>query len=108
MIGKTPINYIFGGFTNVSTNYNRDEHIYDNEAFVFSLNQKKRFLSTAKGKEEKAIKKTSNYCIIFGNGRNSLQIENNILTNSKHWSNPNGSYGDNLNLTENKYFQLMN
>ena len=47
------------------------------------------------------------YCIIFGNGiNNSLQIENNILTNKKHWSNHHGSYGDNLNLTEEKSFSI--
>ena len=106
ILGKTPNNYIFGGFTNVSTNYNRDEYIYDDKAFVFSLNQKKRFFSTAKSNDNCTIQKTPRHCIIFGNGGNSLQIENNILTNSKHWSNPKGSYGDNLNLTEDKYYSI--
>ena len=106
VIEKTPNNYIFGRFTNICTNYIKDEYIYDNKAFIFSLNQKKRFFSNAKGNDNKAIQKASNHCIIFGSGANSLQIENNILTNPRHWNNPNGSYGDNLNLTENKYYSI--
>ena len=102
VIGKTPKGYIFGGYTKVSTNFQKNEYTEDGEAFVFSLNQKKKYYSTLKN----AIYKSYGYCIIFGGGSNSLQIENNILTNNKHWSNPNGSYGNNLNLTENKYFSI--
>ena len=68
------------------------------------MNQKKRFFSKDQNKTRKNEK---NYCIIFGNGKNSLQIENNILRSKNHWSNPNGSYGDNLNLTEDKYFSII-
>ena len=82
----------------------KSESLLDIDAFVFSLNQKKRFFSKDKNV---SIRKYGNYCVIFGNGCNSLQIENNILSYSKHWSNPNGSYGNNLNLTEDKYFSII-
>ena len=103
VLGKTPKGYIFGGYTTVLTNFNKSCYLEDDKAFVFSLNQKKKFPSTKK----EAISKTDRYCIIFGDGSNSLQIENNILKSCKHWSNPNGSYGSNLNLTENKYFSIV-
>ena len=103
VLGKTPKNYIFGGYTTLLLNYNKDEYLSDIEAFIFSLNHKKKFYSKDK---DRAISKTKVYCIIFGNGSNSLQITNNILTNRNHWSNPNGSYGDNLNLTENQSFSI--
>ena len=102
ILGKTPKGYIFGGYTNVVTNF-QEGYYEDNEAFVFSLNQRKKFTSTTK----KALKKSSGYCIIFGNDSNSLQIENNILTSREHWSNPKGSYGNNLNLTEDKNFSIV-
>ena len=104
ILGKTPKGYIFGGFTNVTWNYNKDENLYDSEAFVFSLNQKKKFHTLDK---YNAIRKVKGYCAIFGNGSNSLQIDNNILSSSSHWSNPNSSYGDNLNLTENQEFSIV-
>ena len=108
VIGKTPKGYIFGGYTTINIDYDKckDKDIYlsDNEAFVFSLNQKKKFVSNDK---EKAIKLVNGYCIIFGNGSNSLQIENKILTSKEHWSNPNGSYGSNLNLTESNNFSII-
>ena len=103
VLGKTPNGYIFGGYTSILLNYKKDTYLRDDEAFVFSLNQKKRFFSKDKGH---VINKTGGYFIIFGNGSNSLQITNNILTSKKHWSNPNGSYGDNLNLTEDKNFAI--
>ena len=104
ILGITPNNYIFGGFTSLTLNYNKkDQYLYDDKAFVFSVNQKARFFSKDKNIN---INKDSDYCIIFGNGSNSLQITNNILTSTWHWSNPNGSYGKNLNLTEGKDFSI--
>jgi len=107
VIGKTPKGYIFGGYTTANLDYEKckDKSLYlsDNEAFVFSLNQKKKFASNDK---EKAVYLHQGYCIIFGNGSNSLQIENLVLSSNNHWSNPNGSYGSNLNLTENKKFSI--
>ena len=104
ILGITPNNYIFGGFTSLTLNYNKiDQYLYDDKAFVFSVNHKKRFFSKDKNKN---ISKSLDYCIIFGNGSNSLQITNNILTSTEHWSNPNGSYGKNLNLTEGKDFSI--
>ena len=95
-------------YTTVIFDYDKckDKNIYlcDNEAFVFSLNQKKKFVPNDKNK---VIDLHKGYCIIFGNGSNSLQIENKILTSNNHWSNPNGSYGNNLNLTENKRFSII-
>ena len=104
VIGKTPKGYIFGGYTNIKLNYTKDEDLYDSTAFVFSLNQKKKFISLD---QNRSIRKYSNYCIIFGNGNNSLQIVDRILSNNNHWSNPNGSYGDNLNLTEGQNFSII-
>ena len=103
ILGKTPNNFIFGGYTSVILNYTKNEYIKDNNAFIFSLNQKKRFFS----KDQYSTRSNRpDYFIIFGNGKNSLQIKDNILS-SKHWSNPNGSYGDNLNLTEDKDFFIV-
>ncbi len=104
VIGKTPKGYIFGGYTNIKLNYTKDEYLYDSTAFVFSLNQKKKFISLD---QNRSIQKESGYCIIFGNGSNSLQIEDSILTSKSHWSNPNGSYGNNLNLTEGQDFSII-
>ena len=104
VIGKTPKGYIFGGYTKIKLNYTKNEFLYDSTAFVFSLNQKKKFISLA---QNYSIQKESGYCIIFGNGSNSLQIEDKILTSQEHWSNPKGSYGDNLNLTEDKHFSII-
>jgi len=105
VIGKTPKGYIFGGYTTINLSYDKYNNKYesDNEAFVFSLNQKKKF---APKDNSRSIGFIRGYCIIFGNGSNSLQIENDILTSKKHWSNPNGSYGNNLNLTENQEFSI--
>ena len=81
VIGKTPKGYIFGGYTTANLDYEKckDKSLYlsDNEAFVFSLNQKKKFASNDK---ENAIYLHQGYCIIFGNGSNSLQIENLVLS----------------------------
>ena len=85
-------------------NYTKDEYLYDSTAFVFSLNQKKKFISLD---QNSSIQKETGYFIIFGNGNNSLQIVDRILTNNNHWSNPNGSYGDNLNLTEGQNFTII-
>ena len=42
VIGKTPKGYIFGGYTTINLNYDKyTSYFFDNEAFVFSLNQKK-------------------------------------------------------------------
>ena len=104
ILGKTPKGYIFGGFTNVTWNYNNKlEYLSDSDAFVFSLNQKKKFHTKDKNV---AIGKRERYCVIFGNGWDSLQITNNILSSKDHWSNPKGAYGDNLNLTENQNFSI--
>ena len=68
------------------------------------MNQKKRFYSKDRNK---SVGVENGFCILFGNGRNSLQIDNNILSSNFHWSNPNGPYGDNLNLTESKDFSII-
>ena len=105
ILGKTPGGYIFGGFTKAKWTTSVDSlYLPDSDAFVFSLNQKKKFNTQDKNR---AINIVKNYITIFGNGSNSIQIENNILISKRHWSNPNGSYGSNLNLTENKYFSLV-
>ena len=105
ILGKTPGGYIFGGFTKAKWTTSVDSlYLPDSDAFVFSLNQKKKFNAQDKNR---AINIVKNYITIFGNGSNSIQIENNILISKRHWSNPNGSYGSNLNLTENKYFSLV-
>ncbi len=85
-------------------NYTKAEDLYDSTAFVFSLNQKKKFISLD---QNRSIQKETGYFIIFGNGNNSLQIVDRILTSKNHWSNPNGSYGKNLNLTEGKNFSII-
>ena len=103
VLGITPKRYIFGGYTTVNWNYCSGKYLPDSEAFVFSINQKRKFHSNDKIHSVQSI---SGYCTIFGNGSNSLQIENNILTSNNHWSNPNGSYGSNLNLTEDKNFSI--
>jgi len=105
ILGKTPGGYIFGGFTKAKwTTSVKSFYLPDSDAFVFSLNQKKKFNAQDK---DRAICMQKSYISIFGNGSNSIQIENNILISKRHWSNPNGSYGSNLNLTENKYFSLV-
>ena len=104
ILGITPNNYIFGGFTSLTLNSTKKiENLYDGEAFLFSINQKKRFFSQDKNY---SIRKNSSCAIIFGNGDNSLQIMDNILTSGEHWSNPNGSYGENLKLTESDNFSI--
>ena len=104
ILGKTPKGFIFGGYTTAFLNITKDELINDKDAFIFSLNQKKRFFSKDKNY---SMQKSQRFCVIFGNGSNSLQIENNILTSKNHWSNPNGCNGDNLNLTEDKRFSII-
>ena len=105
VLGKTPGGYIFGGFTKAKwTTSVKSFYLPDSDAFVFSLNQKKKFNTQDK---DRAIRILKGNITIFGNGSNSIQIENNILISKRHWSNPNGSYGSNLNLTENKYFSLV-
>ena len=80
------------------------EYLPDSKAFVFSLNQKKKFISND---ENKSIELYPNYCIMFGNGYSALAIGNNILKSNYHWSNPNSSYGSNLNLTEDNFFSII-
>ena len=64
VIGKTPKGYIFGGYTTINLNYNLikglGEYYCDNEAFIFSLNQKKKFISNDK---ERTLNLVPNYCI---------------------------------------------
>jgi hypothetical protein len=104
-IFKTPKNFIFGGYTTVPSNIsnNKEELIKDEKAFVFSLNQRKKNMTK---EVEHSIYKDNYHLIIFGNGNNSIQINNNILKNKKHWNNPKGSYGD-IILTENKEFSIV-
>ena len=103
---KTPKGYIFGGYTTILFNNpnNRDIDLKDESAFVFSLNRKKKFVTQDK---KVSICLRPGYLIVFGNGSNSIQIENNALKSEGHWSNPSGSYGSNLNLTENKNFSIQ-
>ena len=105
-IFKTPKNYIFGGYTNVLFNNPNNQFLKlkDSTAFVFSLNSKAKYLT--KDSNSSVIIRDS-YLIIFGNGRNSIQIEDKALSSRKHWSNPKGSYGDDLHLTEDKYFSVV-
>ena len=105
-IFKTPKNYIFGGYTNVLFNNpnNKELKVKDATAFVFSLNSKAKHIT--KDLNE-SICVYPSYLIIFGNGRNSIQIEDKALSSRKHWSNPKGSYGDDLHLTEDKYFSVV-
>ena len=106
VICKTPKGYIFGGYTTL--NYNNENNkvfkLLDEKAFVFSLNQKAKFESL---NDENYIYIDWKYLIIFGDGRNSIQINDNALKSNKHWSNSNGSYGNNLNLTESEHFSLV-
>ena len=101
-IGKTPGNYIFGGFTKAK--WEKKKEIPDSDAFVFSLNQKKKFDSKNK---KASISNQINYGPIFGDGSYAIDIKDNILSTKNHWSNPKNSYGENLELTENKYFSLV-
>ena len=105
-IFKTLKEYIFGGYTTVFTNNPENKYLKlkDEKAFVFSLNSKKKY-NTKDVNESICI--YPSYLIIFGNGSNTIQIEDNALKSKNHWSNPFGSYGDNLNLTENKNFSLV-
>ena len=105
-IMKTPKGYIFGGYTTVLFNNpeNKDLYLKDKNAFVFSLNKREKFNTKDKNK---SIGIDRRYLIIFGNGKNSIQIKDNALNSNEHWSNPNGSYGANLNLTENKNFSIV-
>ena len=104
VIGKTPGGYVFGGFTKIKwTSSKYGEYFLDPDAFVFSLNQKRKF-NTYNNNE---VGLNCYYGPIFGNGSNSIQIEDNILSNKEHWSNPNGSYGKNLNLTEGNHFSII-
>ena len=102
---KTPGGYIFGGYTTVYFNNpdNINFYLKDEKAFVFSLNKKEKYHTKDR---DKSIYIHSDYLIIFGNGSNSIQIKNNALKVSDNWSNPNGSYGINLYLVENKNFSI--
>ncbi len=101
-IGKTPANYIFGGFTKAK--WEKYLRIPDSDAFVFSLNQKKKFESKNK---KASISYQNDYGPIFGDGDYAIDIKNNILSEKSHWSNPKNSYGENLGLTEDKYFSVV-
>ena len=101
-IGKTPANYIFGGFTKAK--WEKRKEIPDSDAFVFSLNQKKKFDSKNK---KASISNQNDYGPIFGDGSYAIDIKNNILSTKNHWSNPKNSYGENLGLTEDKYFSVV-
>ena len=101
-IGKTPANYIFGGFTKAK--WEKKDNIPDSDAFVFSLNQKKKFDSKNK---KASISNQNDYGPIFGDGSYAIDIKNNILSTKDHWSNPKNSYGENLGLTEDKYFSVV-
>ena len=101
-IGKTPGNYIFGGFTKAK--WEMKKEIPDSDAFVFSLNQKKKFDSKNK---KNSISNQNDYGPIFGDGSYAIDIKNNILSTKNHWSNPTNSYGKNLGLTEDKYFSVV-
>jgi hypothetical protein len=105
-IMETPKGYIFGGYTTVLFNLleNKEVKIKDDKAFVFSLNKREKYKTQD---ESRSILISSKHLIIFGNGSNSIQIENNALTSKDHWSNPKGSYGYDLNLTEDKYFSIV-
>ena len=64
VIGKTPKGYFFGGYSTVNLSYDKynNKYEYDNEAFLFSLNQKKKFLSNDKNRTIGFIR---GYCIIL-------------------------------------------
>ena len=103
---KTPKGFIFGGYTTVLFNNkeNQELKLKDDKAFVFSLNKREKYKTQD---ESRSILNSPKHLIIFGNGYNSIQIENNALTSKDHWSNPKGSYGHDLNLTEDKYFSIV-
>ena len=103
---KTPKEYIFGGYTTTVLNNpdNKDFYLKDDKAFVFSLNSRAKYNTKDKNK---SIAIYNNFLIIFGNGNNSIQIENNALASKTNWSNPHGSYGDNLNLTESMHYSIV-
>ena len=105
-IMKTPKGFIFGGYTTVLFNNkeNQELKLKDDKAFVFSLNKREKYKTQD---ESRSILNSPKHLIIFGNGYNSIQIENNALTSKDHWSNPKGSYGHDLNLTEDKYFSIV-
>ena len=105
-IFKTPKDYIFGGYTTVIFNNpdNNSLQLKDEKAFIFSLNNREKYKT--KDKNE-SIRINPSFLIIFGNGSNSIQIEDNALKSENHWSNPCGSYGDNLKLTENTEFSIV-
>jgi len=105
-IMKTPKGFIFGGYTTVLFNNKKNQELKlkDDKAFVFSLNKREKYKTQD---ESRSILNSPKHLIIFGNGYNSIQIENNALTSKDHWSNPKGSYGHDLNLTEDKYFSIV-
>ena len=105
-IMKTPKGYIFGGYTTALFNSKENEELKlkDDKAFVFSLNKREKYKTQD---ESRSILISPKHLIIFGNGSNSIQIENNALSSKNHWSNPKGSYGYDLNLTEEKYFSIV-
>ena len=105
-IMKTPKGFIFGGYTTVlfNNNENREVKLKDDKAFVFSLNKREKYRTQD---ESRSILISPKHLIIFGNGSNSIQIENNALTSKDHCSNPKVSYGYDLNLTEDKYFSIV-
>ena len=106
VIGKTVGNYIFGGFTKAKWELNRG-YIYDPDAFVFSLNQRKYFRTKD---ENTSIVGQKEVGPKFGGGNkgHAIEIYDNSLTNKSHWSNPNSSYGNNLNLLKINTSLLMN
>ena len=99
-IGKTKKGYIFGGFTMVPWDSN-EEYFADINAFVFSLNQKKYFRILDL---KNSIGCQKGYGPKFGNGH-AIEISDNSLS-KQSYSGVNTSYGDNLGLTEDKYFSL--
>lgn len=103
LIGITPNNYIFGGFTYSKLEKNNGK-LADPNAFIFSLKEKKNFKTT----NPKYF--LHNYIYegpIFWADNYAIEISNNILLNQKHYSNPINSYWTNLNLTESKYFSFI-
>lgn len=50
VLGITPQGYIFGGYTTVNWNYYSGDYLPDSEAFVFSINQKKKFKTNDKNR----------------------------------------------------------
>jgi len=99
-IGKTRKGYIFGGFTMVPWDSN-DKYFPDIYAFVFSLNQKKYFRIQDLNN---SIACQKGYGPKFGSAH-AIEICDNCLSNQSY-SAENTSYGNNLGLTEDKYFML--